>query len=176
MISSNDEETHLLADETGKGRCWCCWETDETTSNPLVRVCKGCKDVDLQWIHQDCIDRYISLLPPPRSGLLIGSDQDFACTRCNDPYNVESRSTHPLIALKSEPFLFPAMIVITICMIVLTVSCVSLIIDNLYSDLVFFLVYLFGLLVCLCYSFAIWLIQPLGFLFLTIALVAGHDM
>jgi hypothetical protein len=138
MISSNDEETHLLADETGKGRCWCCWETDETTSNPLVRVCKGCKDVDLQWIHQDCIDRYISLLPPPRSGLLIGSDQDFACTRCNDPYNVESRSTHPLIALKSEPFLFPAMIVITICMIVLTVSCVSLIIDNLYSDLVFF--------------------------------------
>ncbi|KAI9355976.1 hypothetical protein DFJ73DRAFT_824146 [Zopfochytrium polystomum] len=49
-----------------KGRCWCCWEESETPANPLVRVCLGCKDPDLQWIHQVCIDEYISALPPPR--------------------------------------------------------------------------------------------------------------
>jgi hypothetical protein len=100
MIPTVDEQTHLLAPEPEKGRCWCCWETDETSNNPLIRVCKGCKDLDLQWIHQDCIDRYISMLPIPSARLQVGSDQEFSCTRCKDSYNVESRLTHPLIALK----------------------------------------------------------------------------
>ncbi|KAI8922866.1 hypothetical protein BC831DRAFT_474012 [Entophlyctis helioformis] len=52
---------------TGKGCCWACWETSDTDSDPLIRVCQGCKDRDLQWIHQTCIDRYITSLPtrPP---------------------------------------------------------------------------------------------------------------
>ncbi|KAJ3069317.1 hypothetical protein HDU98_007628 [Podochytrium sp. JEL0797] len=47
-----------------KGRCWCCWETAETPQDPLIRVCRGCKDPDLQWIHQSCVDSYLSALPP----------------------------------------------------------------------------------------------------------------
>ncbi|KAJ3042082.1 hypothetical protein HDV00_008164 [Rhizophlyctis rosea] len=48
-----------------KGRCWCCWEETDTSRNPLIRVCLGCKDPDLQFIHQECIDKYVSNLPPP---------------------------------------------------------------------------------------------------------------
>ena len=162
--SSFDEQVHLLEEDRRKGRCWCCWEEDETANNPLIRVCKGCKDLDLQWIHQDCIDRYISLLPPPRTVPIIDSDQDFACTRCKDPYIVESRRTHPLIALKSEPFLFPSMIIITLCMIVLTASCISLIIDNLHSGFVFYfdipiwMIGMFMLLFCHMVNTATWIL------------------
>lgn len=48
-----------------KSRCWCCWETHETKENQLIRVCEGCKDPDLQWIHQECIDKFISVIPTP---------------------------------------------------------------------------------------------------------------
>ncbi|KAJ3088226.1 hypothetical protein HK102_009256 [Quaeritorhiza haematococci] len=47
----------------GKGRCWCCWEETETPTNPLIRACLGCKDPDLQYIHQDCIDQYVNSIP-----------------------------------------------------------------------------------------------------------------
>jgi hypothetical protein len=41
-------------------RCWACWESTNAQENPLVRVCHGCKDVDLQYIHQQCINKYIT--------------------------------------------------------------------------------------------------------------------
>ena len=31
----------------------------------MIRVCLGCRDPDLQYIHQNCIDKYLSNLPPP---------------------------------------------------------------------------------------------------------------
>ncbi|KAJ3241789.1 hypothetical protein HDU81_010433 [Chytriomyces hyalinus] len=71
---SSQHSTQDLADNTecllsplpppGKGRCWCCWEVTETADNPLIRVCRGCKDLDLQWIHQVCVDSYLTALPP----------------------------------------------------------------------------------------------------------------
>lgn len=41
-------------------RCWCCWEPELNHSlNPLIRVCLGCKDPQLQFVHQHCIKRFI---------------------------------------------------------------------------------------------------------------------
>ncbi|TPX73138.1 hypothetical protein CcCBS67573_g05592 [Chytriomyces confervae] len=71
----------------GKGQCWCCWESDETDSNPLIRVCRGCKDVDLQWVHQKCVNSFVSMLPKPildQNGVI----SNWRCSRCNDLYNV----------------------------------------------------------------------------------------
>ncbi|KAI9106296.1 hypothetical protein DFS34DRAFT_589540 [Phlyctochytrium arcticum] len=48
-----------------KGRCWACWEVTETLQDPLIRVCHGCLDKDLQYIHQECINRYVSTLNVP---------------------------------------------------------------------------------------------------------------
>ncbi|KAI8809953.1 hypothetical protein BJ742DRAFT_803051 [Cladochytrium replicatum] len=67
-FSSAEERQPLLSTHGSprlrrKGRCWCCWDTDETQANPLIRVCLGCKDPDLRWIHQKCVDRWISSLP-----------------------------------------------------------------------------------------------------------------
>ncbi|TPX39377.1 hypothetical protein SeMB42_g05511 [Synchytrium endobioticum] len=36
----------------------------EDTNNKLVKVCRGCQDVDLKWCHQNCIDQFIAKLPP----------------------------------------------------------------------------------------------------------------
>ncbi|KAI8822303.1 hypothetical protein BJ741DRAFT_655219 [Chytriomyces cf. hyalinus JEL632] len=71
----------------GKGQCWCCWESDETDSNPLIRVCHGCKDVDLQWVHQKCVNSFVSMLPKPRLDQ-NGVISNWRCSRCNDLYNV----------------------------------------------------------------------------------------
>ncbi|KAJ1562309.1 hypothetical protein HK405_013602 [Cladochytrium tenue] len=61
-------------------RCWCCWEPAATavaSSGELgdllvyppdamaVRACAGCKDPDLQLVHQACIDSYVNALNPP---------------------------------------------------------------------------------------------------------------
>ncbi|KXS15974.1 hypothetical protein M427DRAFT_56270 [Gonapodya prolifera JEL478] len=55
------EEAH------GSQKCWICWETLVTSATgPLIRACRGCKDPDLQWSHQTCIDKYVSNLPPPQ--------------------------------------------------------------------------------------------------------------
>ncbi|KAJ3229553.1 hypothetical protein HDU81_005248 [Chytriomyces hyalinus] len=71
----------------GKGQCWCCWESEETDSNPLIRVCHGCKDVDLQWVHQKCVNSFVSMLPKPRLDQ-NGVISNWRCSRCNDLYNV----------------------------------------------------------------------------------------
>lgn len=55
-----------MKDTKKKSRCWCCWDSSDKTSDRLVKVCGGCKDPDLQWIHQTCIDRFISMLSSPR--------------------------------------------------------------------------------------------------------------
>ncbi|KAJ1569396.1 hypothetical protein HK405_005547 [Cladochytrium tenue] len=59
-------------------RCWCCWEPATAaselgdllaypadTTNIAVRACVGCKDPDLQLVHQACIDAYVNALDPP---------------------------------------------------------------------------------------------------------------
>lgn len=128
-------------------KCWCCWETG--LQSELIRVCRGCKDPDLQYIHQECMDRYITNLPTPRQRTqrhqdadtedetlpLIaneqdGSDHQFFCTRCKDPYKIQSIPVSPLVILFQEKVLFPSMILITLCILVLTASCLGLIIDH----------------------------------------------
>lgn len=59
------QHSHLASTETdtmitNEIRCWACWETDDTHSNPLIRACLKCKDEELQYIHQTCIDTYMS--------------------------------------------------------------------------------------------------------------------
>jgi hypothetical protein len=76
-----------------KGQCWACWESLETKSNPLIRTCLGCKDPDLQFIHQLCIDQFINNLPTSSSG------QTFQCSRCRDPYFVQVIHISPLTVL-----------------------------------------------------------------------------
>ena len=121
----NEENSALLLNIEGKGRCWCCWEEEETIDNPLIRVCHGCKDIDLQWIHQDCIDQYISLLPQ-------NSEENikFYCTRCKDPYQVESIRIHPLNTIKSDKSLLLSMILVSLCMIVITLGSIDTMITN----------------------------------------------
>src|SRR6476469_1415533 len=120
LLQSTDLREPTLPED--KGKCWCCWELSETTENPLIRVCRGCKDPDLQWIHQQCIDRYISSLPPPRhapssgpsssssssssssqSPVGEGEHQVFSCTRCKDVYKVDSHRLPLFKALLEEP-------------------------------------------------------------------------
>ena len=52
--------------EESSPRCWCCWLTKSdpitTWKNPLIRACTGCKDLDLQYVHVDCMNRYITNL------------------------------------------------------------------------------------------------------------------
>ncbi|KAJ3185860.1 hypothetical protein HDU85_001229 [Gaertneriomyces sp. JEL0708] len=64
-LLSNTRSARVEPIHTRKGRCWCCWEETESRSNPLIRVCWGCKDPDLQFVHQECIDKYITALPSP---------------------------------------------------------------------------------------------------------------
>ncbi|KAI3635499.1 hypothetical protein MIR68_006137 [Amoeboaphelidium protococcarum] len=50
------------SDNDERSRCWACWESDNGPDcrDPLVKVCTGCKDPDLQYIHQNCIDLYVT--------------------------------------------------------------------------------------------------------------------
>jgi hypothetical protein len=45
--------------EMNQPMCWACWETRESPENRLIRACHGCKDKDLQYIHESCINTYI---------------------------------------------------------------------------------------------------------------------
>ena len=61
------EDQQKSNDEQEEGpRCWCCWLTKSdpvtTDQNPLIRACTGCKDEDLQYVHRDCMNRYITNL------------------------------------------------------------------------------------------------------------------
>lgn len=84
-------------------------------------MCKGCKDPELQYIHQKCINAYISNLPVPRrprSPRPSSAQQSLAdflseepsvvlydCTRCRDPYTVETRTISPFITIYKDKWL-----------------------------------------------------------------------
>ena len=124
----SEEKSPLMSDFI-KGRCWCCWETHETTANPLIRACLGCKDVDLQWIHQECIDQYIYLLPQNSAD----EETSFYCTRCKDPYQFERLGANPLKVLISDQQLLFPMILVTISMIMITVGSIDTLISYSYD-------------------------------------------
>ncbi|KAJ3235914.1 hypothetical protein HDU78_004916 [Chytriomyces hyalinus] len=138
-----------------KGKCWCCWESAETRHDPLIRVCLGCRDPDLQWVHQSCMDRYLSNLPPrpPSASTTIAppalastasdihhlldeydssvlSNTQFFCTRCNDPYYVIEKPVSRITSIFNDRFLGAAMCVMIVCISTLTVCCVSLMLEN----------------------------------------------
>ena len=62
--------------------CWCCWSSEDSFENPLIRACYGCKDIELQYIHKTCLETYLNNLP-------IYEFAEFKCTRCCDNYPVE---------------------------------------------------------------------------------------
>ena len=124
-------------------RCWCCWETSFTKENPLIRVCRNCKDIDLQYIHQDCINKYISCLPHINSFInysiktntnlgLIENDS-LKCTRCLDPYTIKPKKISPFVTFINDQFLFYSMILMTFCILFLT-ACCSLLLYQAYTS------------------------------------------
>ena len=115
-------------------RCWACWESQNSTSNPLIRVCHGCKDPELQFIHQNCVNAYIQSLPWPRrprsprvsenqslEEFLESEQVFFDCTRCRDPYVVEERDISPFYVIWDDVWvrcLCIAIIVATVLILV----------------------------------------------------------
>ncbi|KAI8612493.1 hypothetical protein BC830DRAFT_1136369 [Chytriomyces sp. MP71] len=140
----------------GKGRCWCCWEVADTPQNPLIRVCKGCKDLDLQWIHQVCVDSYLSALPVSVAVLQAGQmvqlpreegerehesgganavagpeftvrNKGFRCTRCDDLYNVLECPVPRIQVILNDKNLRASVLVMVVCMAVITACSISII-------------------------------------------------
>ncbi|KAJ3243390.1 hypothetical protein HDU78_000511 [Chytriomyces hyalinus] len=126
--------------EHKKGRCWCCWETCETRENALIRVCRGCKDPDLQFIHQQCIDAYLSKLPPreddpddlgmnnqhwdnpnqvPRQERAVR----FSCSRCKDAYIVYEKPVALVTAVMHDAYLSRAVLLLLLSTLVVFLSC-----------------------------------------------------
>ena len=121
-----NESFSLILSVQEKGRCWCCWEETDSVSNPLIRACYGCKDLDLQWIHQKCIDQYMSLLPQSSE-----IEPSFYCTRCKDTYTVVSKRIHPLKTILSDRFLLLTLTLSTIVMLIVTLDSIG----SIYSAL-----------------------------------------
>ncbi|KAI8899369.1 D-isomer specific 2-hydroxyacid dehydrogenase [Globomyces pollinis-pini] len=125
-------------------KCWACWETFNSVRNPLIRVCQGCKDPELQYIHQDCINSYISSLPLPRRPRSprpsLSNDtpaQDpvlYDCTRCRDPYIVSEKQVSPLIVMWHDLWLRYLMIALTLSGLIIVSIGTSIAIDNWNSD------------------------------------------
>jgi hypothetical protein len=116
-----EESNPLSLDFEVKGQCWACWETEETVGNPLIRTCRGCKDVDLKWIHQECMNNYISLLPQDVENEMTS----LHCTRCRDPYQFESIRINPFKLLLKDKLVLVPMIFMTLCIIMITVQCIQ---------------------------------------------------
>ncbi|KAJ3101219.1 hypothetical protein HDU97_001570 [Phlyctochytrium planicorne] len=114
------------AAERVKGQCWCCWEDEETPENQRIRACLGCKDPDLQYIHQECIDRWVTALPQPRTP----PPHIHRCTRCGDVYEVEMTPIPRYKVLLTDPFLRFAMFLMLGCIAILTVCCGALIVQH----------------------------------------------
>lgn len=131
--TAKESEASPQAHVVDKGRCWACWELDESSRNPLIRVCTGCKDPDLQWIHQNCINKFINTLPDKSSA--NEHDPGFQCpqtrcARCNEPYRITYTSTHPLRVLWKDRVLRYALALMSVCLALSTVCSVML----LYFD------------------------------------------
>ncbi|KAI9204160.1 uncharacterized protein BJ171DRAFT_582137 [Polychytrium aggregatum] len=115
------EEVHLLINSlTPKGRCWCCWESHETANDPLIRACLGCRDIDLQYVHQSCVNRYINALP---SATLTTNRAYRHCTRCGDQYTITERQVPWLETLWSTPSLVYRVVGLFLYTVVLTAAC-----------------------------------------------------
>ncbi|KAJ3198824.1 hypothetical protein HK099_003442, partial [Clydaea vesicula] len=100
--------------------------------------CKGCKDPDLQYIHQLCVNKFVDSLPSSSSSRNNNSQYDpennyksnpreYFCTRCKDDYVVLSKPISPFIILLKDKFLCYAMFLMTISVLVLTYYCVLLV-------------------------------------------------
>ncbi len=86
--------------------CWACW--DSADQSTFIRPCLGCLDPELQYIHQDCMNRYMNSLPSINVVELSTSDElgfweslwyrptaeslpllELKCTRCLDNYDID---------------------------------------------------------------------------------------
>ncbi|KAI9336319.1 hypothetical protein BDR26DRAFT_864902 [Obelidium mucronatum] len=111
-----------------KGRCWCCWDTAEKDDDRLIRICRGCKDIDLQWIHQNCANQFLTKLPSPKKPWFRRTQPTFKCTRCNFPYKVRETPLFPSVwAAFASPssdlsfrLMLPAMIMLSCAIVYLS--------------------------------------------------------
>ncbi|TPX34523.1 hypothetical protein SmJEL517_g02900 [Synchytrium microbalum] len=144
----------------GKSRCWICWEKQESSKNRLIKVCNGCKDVDLKWVHQDCIDQFIGKLPPtpltpripqlemveaePEGHVFVNGRKKqiqyrYNCSRCNDPYIITKQQIHPLVALWTEDVQLKASVALmSLCILIITYSCAKMLLEARVRDEVVF--------------------------------------
>lgn len=156
-------------------KCWCCWETSNTAPNSLIRACLKCKDADLQYVHQECMDKYLRLfvtakyrikssirkqefqiildhyinyrtfieinaanegseIPFTRNNCSFNENEyilknrEFRCTRCLDEYLIIIKEVDPKMVLKSDKILSSLTIILTGCILILTVSCFNIIV------------------------------------------------
>jgi hypothetical protein len=153
------ETTPLLEQHRVEYKCWACWESTNRSSNPLIRVCYGCKDPELQYIHQQCINSYISSLPLPRrprsprpgtqTSIRQFLDQEegirpvlYDCTRCRDPYVVQQKLISPLEVIWKDIYLRLIFILLIIACAIMTVTCFVIAGNTWETD--FALFYIFG--------------------------------
>lgn len=159
----------LLSSTNGQVKCWACWESSNSYRNPLIRVCLHCKDPDLQYIHQSCINSYISSLPlprrprSPRLNQLQNQDNEqeqvqeptqtvaeflsqdqvlYDCTRCRDPYTVSTVPISPLEVIWMDVWMRSIAIVLFLGFLVMA-STLAVIAANAYwgQDVVLFSVW-----------------------------------
>ena len=134
-------------------KCWACWEPQTNhRKNPLIRVCRGCKDPELQYIHQECINSYISSLPlprRPRSPRTTGTSQQlpttaqqflnensdtedlvyYYCTRCRDPYVVTEVEISPFYVIWDDLWLRFIAIILGIGFLLITITLITVAIN-----------------------------------------------
>ena len=127
-----------------KHECWACWQP-ATKSDPLIRACLKCKDPSLQYIHSNCINKFITiqLLASNPLGAVeehvpfisqttlneinkLGNKQ-FKCARCLDAYVVRIVAVSPIRALLTDVTLSVLMLMMTVFVSVLGLACISII-------------------------------------------------
>jgi hypothetical protein len=150
----------IFSTKTTNVKCWACWENNTSSNNPLIRVCHHCKDPELQYIHQECINTYISSLPLPRRprsprpqqqsiNEFLDSDTNievlYDCTRCRDPYVVEERPIHPIWVIIQDPWLRIIFNLIVLACVLMFAAFIGILMGDWDSDIIFF--ELFGLTV-----------------------------
>ena len=119
--------------------CWACWEPTHSFWKPLVRVCLGCLDPELQYIHQACIDKFINALPPQRLALDPLADPPvlFYCTRCKHPYHVTTKTLHPLLVVWRDRPARYLVLALTLAEVVLLACGVALLFIDSVNEVVF---------------------------------------
>ncbi|ORY37799.1 hypothetical protein BCR33DRAFT_721290 [Rhizoclosmatium globosum] len=131
-INTEKPQPFTSPESKEKGRCWCCWETTDTPSNTLIRVCLGCKDPDLQWIHQTCVDSFITALPDaidPSTNAVM-EKRVFKCTRCAEIYNVKETETSRVYVIATDKNLRGVFLIMTLCMSIINYCSISILVEN----------------------------------------------